>query len=634
MRSSSRRRSTAALEVLTAETLRPSIDLFFDKITMDQWILITQGSPDDATKMLLADLILEMISSVTSVISTAVEEDPTAKESLVSGLDQSLRRSLSEVLHIPEHADDVSVRCVTDMMKEEVKEGLDAFFSGSPQKSTTLCSLNAMILIVINVMKKFSKRVKKVFKPRKAERRREPEVELEAEGLEAELATETSASSLSKELKDIVSPILEIVPDRDYEVVFSETATEIQALSEDIGTLLDGTKGQKNPLKLCKRKIINFFAKSFLKVWIHRLVGQLRRQHAELRTADGGKATKAIVVAITSWLESDQQNSLVLGFHTATSDESVFTKTVSELIYQGLLADSQSTDAERNREIYADIKKKAWKFESSMNWFLKSLVVKFAAKVNILSPILGDAEDPEAADSSRFPAEEPEISEAEEEPEDQPVGEQEPPEEETEDEAEAEEEEAEAEEEEAEAEEAEAEEAEDEAEAEEEAEEEAEDEAGAEEEGEEEAEASPEREEHLEEDTTSLATEELQDGWELEPVIKFVHFLTEKIINHLHSEAKVVPQYNDQVLNALHANIWHRVWDNVTQLHLTDESFKKMDRTIHKVLCKKGGDPNEVLFTFKYSDSSFVEDCAVAIARKLLKPPKKNIFQRLFWFLG
>ncbi|CAF90651.1 unnamed protein product [Tetraodon nigroviridis] len=206
-------------------------------------------------------------------------------------------------------------------------------------------------------------------------------------------------------------------------------ATEIQALSEDIGTLLDGTRAKKNPLKLCKRKIINFFARCFLKVWIHRLVGQLRRQHPELRTGEGGKAAKAIVAAITSWLESDQQNSLVLGFHTATTEESLFTQTVSELIYQCLLADGPGTDGPRNPQLYADIKKKAWKFESSMNWFLKSLVVKFAAKVNILAPIMEDAEGPEKADGSRLAAGEAqtsEASEAEEEPGDQPVGEEEP----------------------------------------------------------------------------------------------------------------------------------------------------------------------------------------------------------------
>lgn len=583
MRSSRGSRRAAALEVLTADTLRPSVHQFFDRITAEQWTLITQGSPDDATKMLLADLILEMISSVTAAISTAVEEDPSSKESLVSGLDQSLRRSLTEVLHIPDHVDDVSIRCVTDMIKEEVKEGLEAAFSGSPQKITTLCSLNSMILIVTNVMKKFSKRVKKVFRPRKAERRKEPPAE--AREAEPELPEPACGSSLSRELKDIVSPILDIVPDRDYEEVFSETATEIQALSEDIGSLLDGTGGRKNPLKLCKRKIINFFARCFLKVWIHRLVSQLRRQHQELRTGEGGAAAKAIVAAVTSWLESDQQNSLVLGFHTATSEESLFTRTVSELIYQGLLADSPSRDAQRNQELYADIKKKAWKFESSMNWFLKSLVVKFAAKVNILSPIMEDAEGPEEGDSSRLAAVEApasEASDAEEEPgqPDQPAGEQEPPT------------------------------------------------------------AAAAEEEEVKPPAPSVpllqtAEEPEESQKDLESLRAFVLFLIEKVLNHIHYEAKVVPQYNDQVLQALLAHIWPRVWDQTAHLRLSENSFKKMNRTIHQDLCEKLGDPNEVLFMLQHSEEPIIEDYTIHIARKLLRPSRKyNICRGCCAFLG
>lgn len=555
----------------TAQTLRPSVDSFFDRITVEQWTLITQGCPDDTTKMLLADLILEMISSVTAAISSAVEEDPACRDTLVSALDVSLRRSLTEVLHIEEHADDVSVRCVTDMIKEEVKEGLEAFFSGSPQKITTLCSLNSMILIVTNVMKKFSRRVKKFFKPRKAERRKEPQVEEQA-----------PPSPLSRELKDIVSPILDIVPDRDYEEVFSETATEIQALSEDIGTLLEGTKGSRNPLKLCKRKIVNFLAKSYLKVWIHRLVGQLRRQHPQLRTGDGSKAARSIAAAVAAWLEAEQQNSLVLGFHTATSDESAFTTTVSELIYRGLLADA---DVQKNPELFEDIRKKAWKFESSMNWFLKSLVVKFAAKVNILSPIMEDAEGPEEAESSRLAAEEEPPSEA-------PAAEEEAA---------------------------------------------AADPAGGEEEAPgAEARAPLEGEEHLEEAAAaSLAAEEPLDGTDSEWVRAFVLFLLEKVLNHIHYEAKVLPQYNQQVLQALLAHIWPRMWDNTAHLRLTEDSFRKMDRTIHEGVCGKLGNPNEVLFLLKYSDQPIIEDCTLNIARKLLRPSKKaNICRRCCCFLA
>lgn len=50
----------AELEVLAA-----AVRLFFDRITAERWASITHGCPDDSAKMLLADLILEMIGSAT-----------------------------------------------------------------------------------------------------------------------------------------------------------------------------------------------------------------------------------------------------------------------------------------------------------------------------------------------------------------------------------------------------------------------------------------------------------------------------------------------------------------------------------------------------------------------------------------
>ncbi|CAF97385.1 unnamed protein product [Tetraodon nigroviridis] len=69
---------------------------------------------------------------------------------------------------------------------------------------------------------------------------------------------------------------------------------------------------------------------------------------------------------------------------------------------------------------------------------------------------------------------------------------------------------------------------------------------------------------------------------------------------------------------------------------MTEEnSFKKMDRTIHRVICEKLGDPNKVLFMLLHSDESTIEDCTVHIARKLLRPSRKaNIWRRLCCFLS
>ncbi|TWW54814.1 hypothetical protein D4764_0274960 [Takifugu flavidus] len=477
------------------------------------------------------------------------------------------------------------------MIKEEVKEGLDSVLSGSPKTITKSLSINSMILFATGVMRKFAKRVKKFFRPQKIKQRKDSPVE--TTDVENAVADGGPHSSLSNELKEIVTPILDIVPDKDYEGVFTETAKEIKELSEDIEIFLSENKGKKNPLKLCKRKIINFFAKCFLNVWIRRLISRLRKQHLWLRTGDSNDIARSIVYIVTSWLESDEKNSFVLGFHTVTNDEPLFTKTVSDVIYQRLSPETVSKDTQRNKELYADIKKKAWKFASSMNWFLKSLVVKFAAKVNILSPILEDPlEDVEGANSSlRGELQTSEASEAEEALEDRadPHSEIEQAEE---------------------------------------------------------LDTFVSVEEPLEEAAVSLEKHldsyappsvvgvEPQETKEVESMRAFVQFLIEKILNHIHQKANIVPQYNDEVLGALLAQVWPQVWDNNANLSLTEESFNKMDKTIHKA-CKKLGNPNEVLFLLKYSEESIIEEQMVRIAKKLLGPPRKpNIFQRFCSFLG
>ncbi|TWW68333.1 hypothetical protein D4764_19G0001310 [Takifugu flavidus] len=477
------------------------------------------------------------------------------------------------------------------MIKEEVEEGLDAIFSGSPQKTTTSCSLNSMILIVSNVMKKFAKRVKKFLKLRKVKQRKESPVD--TADAENAFGDGGPQSSLVKELNEMVTPILDIVPERDYEGVFTETATEIQALSEDIATILSENKEKKNPLKLFQQKITHFFAKCFLNAWIRRLISQLRKQHPRLRRGKSSESVRSLVVAVTSLLDND--TSLVDGFQELTSShESVFHQSTSELLYSHLLAETGSKDTEWNERLYADIQKKAWKIQGLVNGFLKDLVFRFTEKVKILSPILGVAVEGPAVDNGRRVAVEDlsEASELEEELEDTPS-----PHSDIEQAEEL-------------------------------------DTFVCEEEPREEAPVSLEkhRDSYAPPSVIGVEPQQIQ---EMESMRAFVQFLIEKIINHIYDEANIVPQYNDEVLSALLAHIWPRVWDSDANLSLTEKSFKKMDKMIHKAFCKKLGNPNQVLFMLKYSEESIIEEHTVRIAKELLRPSKKlNIFQRLCCFLG
>ncbi|TWW82142.1 hypothetical protein D4764_01G0019570 [Takifugu flavidus] len=90
------------------------------------------------------------------------------------------------------------------------------------------------------------------------------------------------------------------------------------------------------------------------------------------------------------------------------------------------------------------------------------------------------------------------------------------------------------------------------------------------------------------------------------------------------------PPCSDDLIAYLNEYIWERVKDE--DICITDDSFKKMDDKIQKILRKELGNPNKVLFLLKYSEEPVVADCMVTILRKLVKRPskKRNIFSRFF----
>ncbi|TWW82069.1 hypothetical protein D4764_01G0018840 [Takifugu flavidus] len=90
------------------------------------------------------------------------------------------------------------------------------------------------------------------------------------------------------------------------------------------------------------------------------------------------------------------------------------------------------------------------------------------------------------------------------------------------------------------------------------------------------------------------------------------------------------PQNSDDLIAYLYEYIWERVKDE--DICITDDSFRKMDDKIQKILRKELGNPNKVLFLLKYSEEPVVADCMVTILRKLLKreSKKSNSFSRFF----
>lgn len=63
---------------------------------------------------------------------------------------------------------------------------------------------------------------------------------------------------------------------------------------------------------------------------------------------------------------------------------------------------------------------------------------------------------------------------------------------------------------------------------------------------------------------------------------KIVLWIILRIADHIYAEAKMVRHCHDNLLIVLFDYIWERVQDE--DLHISDQSFKKMDKIIHQTL--------------------------------------------------
>ena len=55
---------TEDIPEVSKDTVRPLIESFFKRITAEQWESLKSCTPDDATKIMMADLLLDIITAL------------------------------------------------------------------------------------------------------------------------------------------------------------------------------------------------------------------------------------------------------------------------------------------------------------------------------------------------------------------------------------------------------------------------------------------------------------------------------------------------------------------------------------------------------------------------------------------
>lgn len=97
-----------------------------------------------------------------------------------------------------------------------------------------------------------------------------------------------------------------------------------------------------------------------------------------------------------------------------------------------------------------------------------------------------------------------------------------------------------------------------------------------------------------------------------------VEFLVQKIVFHVYIDLMDLPNNKHDITDRLLENVWAEVKGE--PLHHHKNTFKKLNKTIHKVLCKKLGSPAKTLLSMQSRDP-VVEECIILIIKERLMAP-------------
>ncbi|KAK1904618.1 Cytoplasmic tRNA 2-thiolation protein 2 [Dissostichus eleginoides] len=310
-------------------TLFPIVEPFVKGVTADQWLLLRSGKPDGATLIVVADLVLEVVTSLTKAILAAFTGMKTSvsEESIRSSLGDALSQSIAQALDVASQVEDDSVELCAAVISKEVAESVNSALSTPMHTAERVVRprrLNVMVGHTCTMLKAFAGKIRIGRCQRRTRQRKlspaplekplvdneEPRAESPVSVVSLLLGVQEQSSSgdsvidirkqksveelIDQELRKITDPVLDDLPDQVYALLQEECSLEIANTAMGITALLTqqeenqerthvgkSTSQQKQKTK-CKQgvklRVKNCLAKRFAKAWIHRMVVKLKKK--------------------------------------------------------------------------------------------------------------------------------------------------------------------------------------------------------------------------------------------------------------------------------------------------------------------------------------------------------------------
>ncbi|KAF3838093.1 hypothetical protein F7725_009861, partial [Dissostichus mawsoni] len=370
-------------------TLFPIVEPFVKGVTGDQWLLLRSGKPDGATLIVVADLVLEIVTSLTKAILAAF----TGMKTSVS--EESIRLN-------------VMVGHTCTMLKAFAGK----IRIGRCQRRTRQRKLSPAPLekpLVDN---------------------EEPRAESPVSVVSLLLGVQEQSSSgdsvidirkqksveelIDQELRKITDPVLDDLPDQVYALLQEECSLEIANTAMGITALL--TQQEENqerthvgnpPKTKCKQgvklRVKNCLAKRFAKAWIHRMVVKLKKKFHPDPKAETTKSMMSLMSGVSALLmnEGGEKGGKEISVFKRFKDFSsvkhlVFTQALTDMLYRHIASGMSHSDfpepvrhssvrtllvPQVHANMYAEIRKQAWRFVSLMSWFVNTQVATQSQRV-------------------------------------------------------------------------------------------------------------------------------------------------------------------------------------------------------------------------------------------------------------
>lgn len=391
--------------VVQHEGYLPLVKFFFKQVTVEQWHLIINGTADDASKIVFADLVVHTISSLAKTTQKAVGDtlmEVTAKQVLDS-LGNLLPQSFAQALEVHEEVLCAREEKLTKLVSEEVASYVNfgLLDDADPEKEADMTKperLNTMINQALTLVKKIASNFK-CHTPGAYQRRRS----LKADNF-TPMASEKDDGQSSEDsyvaqrivqqmLSDFTEPFLDNVLDTEYDLLV-QSPQDIVTVAGSITQLVlqdvESPHKQRLSRAVCQ-KIKRIFGKCVSRAWVYRLVQLLRRKYEVFfHKPAPAKSTmllgiQQLDVVINSVFPEDEEKPVNVGelsfLQRCELQEQAYQHLFSEIMMKPMrktVQSSRSAVAVYRCVLYSDVQRSMWIFQVVMNWWVMTQAGKHA----------------------------------------------------------------------------------------------------------------------------------------------------------------------------------------------------------------------------------------------------------------